>query len=173
MLEITVLALTGPIGFFTTLWAITEIHDRVSVFLFKDGRLAGLGADSLARWQSPRGREDLDHAAAVVGFLHSKPRLSHHMHPMWLSHHMHPMWSLSQIPPRPRGAGLRVHIVSHPSNARSTSRARALTPTVGGRRQYEFPRPPLVIDQWTERALLDDFGSRRGGAAARLQNDDE
>ena len=172
MLEITVLALTGPIGFFTTLWAITEIHDRVSVFLFDGGRLAGLGADSLARRQSRRGRDDFDEAAAAV-VLHSKHRRSHHMHPMWLSHHMHPMWSLSQIPPRPRGAGLRVHIVSHPSNARSTSRARALTPTVGGRREYELPRPPLVIDQWTEPALLDDFGSRRGGAAARLQNDDE
>ena len=169
MLEITVISLAGPIGFFTTLWAITEIHDRVTVFLFNDGRLAGLGADSLARWQSRRGRDDLDHAAAVVGFLHSKPRLSHHMHPMWISHHMHPMWSLAQIPPR--GAGLRVHIVSHPSSARSTSRARALTPTAGGRREYELPRPPL--DQWTEPALLDDFGSQRGGAAARLQNDDE
>ena len=33
MLEITVISLTGPIGFFTTLWAITEAH----AFLFDEG----------------------------------------------------------------------------------------------------------------------------------------
>lgn len=65
MLEITVIALTGPTGFFTTLWAITEIHARIAVFLFDDGRLADLeaawhrrlvrGSSRLAEIEAPSG----------------------------------------------------------------------------------------------------------------------
>ena len=98
---------------------------------------------------------------------------------MWIARYWDDLLYAPSVRPLGLAGGLRVYVgsdlfkVSHPSSARSTSRARALTPTVGGRREYELPRPPLVIDQWTEPALLDDFGSRRGGAAARLQNDDE
>jgi hypothetical protein len=45
---LAVLPLIVPIGVFTTLWAIAEIHARLAVLWFDDGRLAGLGADSPA-----------------------------------------------------------------------------------------------------------------------------
>ena len=62
MLEITVISLTGPIGFFTTLWAITEVH----AFLFDEGRLAAL--EVACRRSLVRGRHVLDEIPAP--FLH-------------------------------------------------------------------------------------------------------
>ena len=62
MLEITVISLTGPIGFFTTLWAITEAH----AFLFDEGRLAAL--EVACRRSLVRGRHVLDEIPAP--FLH-------------------------------------------------------------------------------------------------------
>ena len=66
MLEITVISLAGPIGFFTTLWAITEIHSRVTVFFFDEGRLADL--EVACRRSLVRGRHVLDEIPAP--FLH-------------------------------------------------------------------------------------------------------